>query len=233
MSTGRIPSTEGGIQPTIFDAKADILTATAADTPARLAVGANGTVLTANSATATGLEWAAPAGGALNWSLLNTGGTALTGATTITVSGISDKEYLMVVVVAGSAGFISAIRLRINGDSGSNYRYGGLETRSPDQFNSTISNAVGEANTIGILLALTTADGAGQFHSSTFITGGKSTGIKSFQSLGGGQSVTGSTYDHRSYGIGGVYLGSAAITSISLVSSSGNFDNGTVYVYGA
>jgi len=58
MTIGRIPSVEGGIQPTIFDAKADILTATAADTPARLAVGANGTVLIADSAEATGLKWA-------------------------------------------------------------------------------------------------------------------------------------------------------------------------------
>ena len=65
MTTGRIPSVEGGIQPTIFDAKADILTATAADTPARLAVGANNTVLTADSAEATGLKWAAPSAGAL------------------------------------------------------------------------------------------------------------------------------------------------------------------------
>jgi len=65
MTTGRIPSIEGGIQPTIFDAKADLLTATAADTPARLAVGANDTVLTADSSTATGLKWAAPSTGAL------------------------------------------------------------------------------------------------------------------------------------------------------------------------
>jgi hypothetical protein len=62
MTVGRIPSVEGGIQPTIFDAKADLLTATAADTPTRLAVGANGTVLKANSATATGLEWATDTG---------------------------------------------------------------------------------------------------------------------------------------------------------------------------
>jgi len=60
MTIGRIPSVDGGIQPTIFDAKADILTATAADTPARLAVGANDTVLTADSSTSTGLKWAAP-----------------------------------------------------------------------------------------------------------------------------------------------------------------------------
>jgi hypothetical protein len=58
MTVGRIPSVEGGIQPTIFDAKGDLLTATANDTPARLAVGANNTFLRANSATATGLEYA-------------------------------------------------------------------------------------------------------------------------------------------------------------------------------
>lgn len=61
MTTGRIPSIEGGIQPTIVDAKGDIIAATAADTPARLAVGANDTVLTADSSTATGLKWAAAA----------------------------------------------------------------------------------------------------------------------------------------------------------------------------
>ena len=63
MTVGRIPSIEGGIQPTIVDAKGDLITAVAADTPARIAVGANNTVLTADSSTATGLKWAAPAGG--------------------------------------------------------------------------------------------------------------------------------------------------------------------------
>ena len=48
---------------TILDAKGDLISATAADTPARLAVGTNGHVLTADSTTATGLKWAAAAGG--------------------------------------------------------------------------------------------------------------------------------------------------------------------------
>lgn len=51
------------IQNTIVDAKGDLISATAADTPARLAVGTNGQVLTADSSTATGLKWATPSVG--------------------------------------------------------------------------------------------------------------------------------------------------------------------------
>lgn len=49
------------IQNAIVDAKGDLIAATAADTPARLAVGTNGQVLTADSSAATGLAWATPA----------------------------------------------------------------------------------------------------------------------------------------------------------------------------
>jgi hypothetical protein len=42
---------------TVFDAKGDILVGTAADTVGKIALGTNGYVLKANSATATGLEW--------------------------------------------------------------------------------------------------------------------------------------------------------------------------------
>jgi hypothetical protein len=51
------------IQNAIVDAKGDLIGATAADTPARLAVGTNGQVLTADSTAATGLAWATPSGG--------------------------------------------------------------------------------------------------------------------------------------------------------------------------
>ena len=49
-----------GIQATTFTTKGDLISASAASTVARIGVGANGTILTANSATATGLEWALP-----------------------------------------------------------------------------------------------------------------------------------------------------------------------------
>jgi hypothetical protein len=48
---------------TAIDAKGDLIAGTGADAFSRLAVGANNTVLTADSTTATGLKWAAAAGG--------------------------------------------------------------------------------------------------------------------------------------------------------------------------
>ena len=51
------------IPKSVLTAKGSLIGASGAATPANLAVGANNTVLTADSATATGLKWAAAAGG--------------------------------------------------------------------------------------------------------------------------------------------------------------------------
>jgi hypothetical protein len=48
---------------TAIDAKGDLVVGTGADAFSRLAVGANNTVLTADSSTATGLKWAAASSG--------------------------------------------------------------------------------------------------------------------------------------------------------------------------
>ena len=65
MTVGRIPSVEGGIQPTLLTTKGDIIVATGNATLVRQGVGTNGQVLTANSAQADGVEWATPAAGGM------------------------------------------------------------------------------------------------------------------------------------------------------------------------
>lgn len=71
------------IAPTIMDAKGDVLTATADNTPARLAVGSNGQVLQADSTAATGLKWATPAGGKILQVVQGTYSTATTNSTNV------------------------------------------------------------------------------------------------------------------------------------------------------
>lgn len=53
----------GAIPESLIDAKGDLIVGTAADTAARLGVGSDGQVLTADSAEAGGVKWAAAAGG--------------------------------------------------------------------------------------------------------------------------------------------------------------------------
>ena len=95
------------INPTIVDAKGDIIAATAADTVARLAVGANGTVLTAASGQATGLEWATPASGSMT--LLST--TTLSGAT-VTISSISQAYKSLYMIISGVTNLTSTDMFR-------------------------------------------------------------------------------------------------------------------------
>lgn len=62
-------SSGGGIPATLLDAKGDLIAASAADTAARVPVGADGTVLTARSSASTGVAWEAASGGtATYWS---------------------------------------------------------------------------------------------------------------------------------------------------------------------
>jgi hypothetical protein len=73
---------------TLFDAKGDLLVATSADTPGKLTVGSNNTVLMADSSTATGLKWSAydplPSQSGNSGKFLTTNGTATSWGTVST-----------------------------------------------------------------------------------------------------------------------------------------------------
>lgn len=90
------PDTSNFIQKTILTAKGSLIAASGASTPAELSVAAtNGYVLSVNSATATGLEWAAPNPGDITGV---TAGTGLTGggtSGTVTVSLDTTSVYVV------------------------------------------------------------------------------------------------------------------------------------------
>jgi hypothetical protein len=69
---------------TAIDAKGDLIVGTGADTFSKLTVGTNGYLLTADSAEATGLKWAAAAGGSSKVVQIVTGSTTTQTITTST-----------------------------------------------------------------------------------------------------------------------------------------------------
>lgn len=109
------------IPDSIFDAKGDLLSATAADTPARLAVGTNGQYLKANSATSTGLEWADVSAGGMTL-IQETTASALS---SLSFTSIPSTYTDLVLVWQGVYHSASStlFDIRLNNDSGSNYYY--------------------------------------------------------------------------------------------------------------
>jgi hypothetical protein len=221
------------IAKTIVDAKGDLIVATAADTVARLASSAsNGDLLTVDTSTASGLKWAAPGGAGANWSLLNSGGTALTGAQTITVSGISGADKILVLIdSASSASANSYIRVRFNTDTGSNYNNFGSSLLYAGTFNFQDLSPVYEISATS-LPVFRLASGASSFGAGfCLLTGGNASGVKQYTAGGSGYNAAGGQVNAGAINLGGIWNNSATITSISCFSDTGNFDAGTVYVY--
>ena len=80
MTISRIPSVEGGIQPTLLSTTGDIMYASSASNPARLAIGSSAQVLTV----ASGIpSWATPASAAVSHvRVINSTTSLVNGATT-------------------------------------------------------------------------------------------------------------------------------------------------------
>ena len=78
---------DGKVDESLFDAKGDLLVGSADNTPAKLTVGTNGYILTANTSATNGIEWAAaPAG----YSPPTLGSTQIgSGSTVTTIAGLT------------------------------------------------------------------------------------------------------------------------------------------------
>jgi hypothetical protein len=217
-----IDTTMGTMTPkSTFTAKGSIAAASAASTPANLSVGSNGQTIVADSTAATGLKYSsnAPLGG---MTLLNAGGTALTGATTITVSGISNKSRLSIIVNTASANASSQFTIRFNADASGNYGYGGLISNA-----GSLASAFSISGT-SIPFAMQGNNAANTVSGILNLEGAFSAGLAQYNL---GSSATGTGIE--CYNFSGFYVSAAQIDSVSILSASGNFDAGTIYVYGA
>jgi hypothetical protein len=218
--TGPIPVITNTVA-TEFDSKGDLIVGTGADTFDRLAVGTDGYTLVADSAETLGVKWAAISSPTNDYQLLNAGGTALTGATTITVN-ITAYNNLLIRWDFASASASSVYGVRFNSDTGNNYYWAGLKLENTTVYkDGPYSNElfVGSQGNVG----------TDQCSGSLIVHGAKATGFKPYTLASIGTGTTNS----NSVSFNGFYKGTSAITSISFLSSSGNFDNGTLYIYGA
>jgi hypothetical protein len=196
-----------------------------ANTNTRLPIGTTGQVLSVSGGVPS---WETAASGGANWTLLNSGGTTLTGAQTVTISGISAKDKIMVLVDKGSsASSGSTIGLRLNGDTGSNYYRYGYENNSVNTFTSNTLYRTEGVRTV-ITLCENNVNG-NDVSGYVLLSGCNSSGVKVFNSIGAINSDAGS--GGRSYGLGGYYNSATAISSVSIFSSVGNLDGGTIFVY--
>jgi hypothetical protein len=211
-----------------FNAKGALLSATAASTPGVLAVGSNGQYLSADSTASTGLAWASVSAGA-NYTLLNAGGTALTGADTITVSGISGANKIIVRVTnASSTSGGTSMTIRFNSNTSGVYtRFGGGMT-ADSTYDANIFFANGNTGTSYPFGQQSNSAGA-VIAGGIFLDGCNTSGVKLVTVLQGANANSSTTQIHNYYH--GVFESSATISSVSIISSSGNFDAGTIYVY--
>lgn len=116
------------IQNAIVDAKGDLISATAADTPARLAVGTNGQILTVDSTTATGIKWATPAASASGLTFISATACSAVSSQAITAFSSTYENYRVIVVGDGTANGYLQIRLR-SGSTDSSTGYSGYVNR--------------------------------------------------------------------------------------------------------
>jgi hypothetical protein len=206
----------------LVDAKGDVLTATADNTPARLAVGTDGQVLTAASGQSTGLQWATPSSGSYTSIASGTLSTA-----EVTLGSIVGTYRNLVLVITNPYFNTGAgLGLRINGSTSASAYQGTIQiTSSVTQKTTGADSQWGISNGAALITSAPTADQWVCIFEEYAVNGGnKRMRLSAFHGNGEG-------------GFSGIYHCSsvtAPITSVSIRSTNGSstFSGGTYTLYG-
>jgi hypothetical protein len=154
-----------GIQPTIVDAKGDLIAATANDAVNRLAVGTNGQVLVADSGETTGLKWNDPGtvGGLVHINTTSFSAVASQNINNIFSATYDSYKIYLTFTTASSADNAVYIKLRASGtDASTNYVWGYPSIT----IGGSVSSFNGSAQTTGFIVTTMDAGTSGYSHSS-------------------------------------------------------------------
>jgi hypothetical protein len=216
----QISPVNGSLPTSTYTTKGDILVATANNTPVRQGVGADGTVLTANSAQADGVEWAAlPSSGGMT--LLST--TTLSGAST-TISGISQSyNSLMIVMYGVTAAGNGRMRLAPNSNTSSS-------TYILDSSNATTMTNEHRGGDY-LIFGNTGWDGTNANNTTTVVIDNytSSSAYKPVNSYGYARNSSGAD---SAWVLAGAFVSNTAISSLQFSQAGGNLSTGTVLIYG-
>jgi hypothetical protein len=219
----------GAVPKSTVTTKGDLIAATGSATVSRLGVGTNGQVLKANSGTATGLEWGA-ASATKNYSLLGT--ATLASAGTITISGLSGYDNLMITIDSAKGPANGIMTMRFNASTGPYPQFGQVQSQG-----AAYSVYLLQANTQPAASSISFGDMSNNAASSVSgivqVLGANGSGMKAWTSASG--SVSNGATTTLNYIGGGMFEPTAVISSVSILCNAGgnNFVSGTMKVYGA
>jgi len=193
----------------------------------------SGTLDFTSTSAAIFIKGAGTAASGANWTLLNSGGTSLTGTST-SITGISGQDKLMIVVKGASHGTAldDNLGIQFNTDTGNNYLWQGSYIIGATTYAKTIFGPWNQTQASISLFASSTAaaeTGSGYL----LLSGGNASGVKVFNGAGGASAGSGS--NQGLFSVGGIYNSSSTISSVQLkwTSYGSTFDAGTVFIYGS